>query len=155
MDRIDRRILSVLSAEGRLPLTELANRVGLTPSPCHRRLRDLEKRKIIRGYHADVDPAAIGLGFEAVVFVTLRQEDADSIAAFETGVSGIRGVIRAERLFGDPDYLLRVLAKDLADYQRLYDEELTALPAVQRLSSTIAMKLIVARSPAPADQSPE
>jgi DNA-binding Lrp family transcriptional regulator len=148
MDRTDRRILSELSRDGRVSLTDLAQRVGLTPSPCHRRLRDLERTGVIRGYAADVDPAALGLGFEALVFASLRRMDADSVAAFEAGVESLGNVVSAERLFGDPDYLLRVLTTDLAAYQRLFDERLATLPSVDRLSSTIVMKRLTTSSPA-------
>lgn len=75
MDDVDRKILSVLQQEGRLTLTELAQRVRLSASPCHRRLRALERDGTILGYRAVVDPAALGLTFEALVFVTMRQED--------------------------------------------------------------------------------
>src|SRR6478752_6144223 len=76
MDAIDRKILAVLQAEGRLTITELAQRVSLTVAPCHRRLRELERSGVIRGYRAVIDPAAIGLGFEVLVYVTMDREDA-------------------------------------------------------------------------------
>lgn len=104
---------------------------------------------MIRGYRAIVDPAAVGLGFEALVFVTLRQEDRDTVAEFERAVAAISHVVQAQRLFGDPDYLLRVLAADLGAYQQLYDERLSALPGVQRLTSTLVMKHVVGHRPLP------
>ncbi|MBB6406830.1 DNA-binding Lrp family transcriptional regulator [Arthrobacter sp. AZCC_0090] len=120
--------------------TALAAKVGLTVAPCHRRLRDLEASGVIRGYRADIDPAAIGLGFEAIVFVTLRQVDRTTMADFEDRVTAIPNIVEAQRLFGSPDYLLRVIAADLPAYQRFYDDQLTALPAVERLTSTLVMK---------------
>ena len=84
MDEIDRKILAELQQDGRLTVTELADRVRLTPAPCHRRLRELERTGVITGYRAVLDPAAVGLGFEALVSVTMDREDADTIAAFET-----------------------------------------------------------------------
>jgi DNA-binding Lrp family transcriptional regulator len=120
--------------------TALAAKVGLTVAPCHRRLRDLEASGVIRGYRADIDPAAIGLGFEAIVFVTLRQVDRTTMADFEDRVAAIPNIVEAQRLFGSPDYLLRVIAADLPAYQRFYDDQLTALPAVERLTSTLVMK---------------
>ena len=86
MDAIDRKILAVLQCEGRLTLTELAERVQLSVSPCHRRLRALERDGTIQGYRAVVDPAALGLTFEALVFVTMRQEDRDTLLGFEKAV---------------------------------------------------------------------
>lgn len=120
--------------------TALADKVGLTVAPCHRRLRDLEASGVIRGYRADIDPAALGLGFEAIVFVTLRQVDRASMAEFEERVTALPSIVEAQRLFGSPDYLLRVIAADLPGYQRFYDDQLTALPAVERITSTLVMK---------------
>lgn len=120
--------------------TALASKVGLTVAPCHRRLRDLETTGAIRGYRADIDPAAVGLGFEAIVFVTLRQVDRGTMAAFEARVTANPNIVEAQRLFGSPDYLLKVIAADLPAYQRFYDDELAALPAVERLTSTLVMK---------------
>lgn len=147
MDAVDRHILAVLQQDGRLTLTELAGRVGLSVSPCHRRLRELERSGVIRGYRAVVDAEALGMGFEVLAFVTMRQEDRDTLLGFEEGLVAIPEVRHAERLFGDPDYLLRILTTDLAAYQRLEDDHLTALPGVQRITSTLVMKRIVQDRP--------
>ena len=150
MDAIDRKILAVLQAEGRLTVTELAQRVSLSVAPCHRRLRELERTGVIRGYRAVIDPAAIGLGFEVLVHVTMDREDASTIAEFERALAAIPEIRHAERLFGDPDYLIRVATANLAAYQMLRDEKLAALPGVQRLTSTIVMKRVVEDRPYPA-----
>jgi DNA-binding Lrp family transcriptional regulator len=149
MDAIDRKIIAELQAEGRLTVTELAQRVGLSVAPCHRRLRELERAGAIRGYRAVVDPAAIGLGFEVLVQVTMDREDAATVADFERGLAQIPEVRHAERLFGDPDYLLRVATADIAAYQTLRDERLATLPGVGRLTSTIVMKRVVDERPYP------
>lgn len=120
--------------------TALASKVGLTVAPCHRRLRDLESSGVIRGYRADIDPAAIGLGFEAIVFVTLAKVERSIMSDFEDRVTALPNIVEAQRLFGSPDYLLRVIAADLPAYQRFYDEQLAVLPAVERLTSTLVMK---------------
>jgi DNA-binding Lrp family transcriptional regulator len=150
MDAVNRKILALLQADGRLTVTELADRVGLSVSPCHRRLRELERSGAIVGYRAVVDAQAVGLGFEVIVFVTMHREDRDTVAAFEAGVAAIPEVLQAERLFGDPDFLLRIVTKDLAAYQRLQDEKLTALPGIARMSSTLVMKRVVHGRPLPA-----
>ena len=90
MDEIDRKILAELQQDGRLTVTELADRVRLTPAPCHRRLRELERTGVITGYRAVLDPAAVGLGFEALVSVTMDREDADTIAALKPHSSRYR-----------------------------------------------------------------
>jgi DNA-binding Lrp family transcriptional regulator len=149
MDTIDRKIIAELQAEGRLTVTELAQRVGLSVAPCHRRLRELERVGAIRGYRAVVDPAVLGLGFEVLVQVTMDREDAATVADFERGLAEIPEVRHAERLFGDPDYLLRVATADIAAYQSLRDEYLATLPGVGRLTSTIVMKRIVEERPYP------
>jgi DNA-binding Lrp family transcriptional regulator len=150
VDAIDRKILALLQEDGRLTVTELATRVGLTLSPCHRRLRELERNGVIRGYRAVVDAAAVGLTFQALVFVTMRQEDRETLLGFEEAVARIPNVVQAQRLFGDPDYLLRIVTADLAAYQRLEDDTLSALPGVQRLNSTLVMKHVVNDRPLPA-----
>jgi len=103
----------------------------------------------IRGYRAVIDPEAIGLGFEVLVQVTMDREDASTIAEFERALAAIAEVRHAERLFGDPDYLIRVATASLAAYQMLRDEKLGTLPGVQRLSSTIVMKRVVEDRPYP------
>jgi DNA-binding Lrp family transcriptional regulator len=150
MDAIDRKILAELQMDGRLTLTDLAARVGLSVSPCHRRLRELERTGTIRGYRALVNPAAVGLTFEALLFVTMKQEDRETLLSFEAAVAQVPNVVQAQRLFGDPDYLLRIVTADLGAYQRLEDDVLATLPGVQRLTSTLVMKNVVTERPLPA-----
>jgi DNA-binding Lrp family transcriptional regulator len=147
MDTVDRAILAELQADGRLTITELADRVRLTPGPCHRRLRELERSGVITGYRALVDPAAIGMKFEAVVQITLDRGNASTVNAFEAAVVELPQVRHAERLFGDPDYLLRVAARDLDHFAELRDLKLATLPGIHRLTSTIVMKRIIDNRP--------
>ncbi|WP_213936706.1 Lrp/AsnC family transcriptional regulator [Pseudomonas sp. dw_612] len=149
MDRIDRKILSELQKDGRLSVTELAERVGLSLSPCHRRVRALEESGVLLGYRAQLDPVALGLNFSAMVFVTLREGDRQAVEAFETALVDIPQIVDAQRLFGEPDYLLHVITQDLPAFQRLYDERLSTLPNVQRLTSTLVMKRVVQDRPLP------
>ena len=149
MDDMDRKILAELQRDARLTVTELAERVGLSLSPCHRRLRALERSGAISGYRAQLDADALGLGFEALVFVTMRSAVRDKLEAFEQAVRGIPSVLEAQRLFGTPDYLLRVVTRDLPAFQQLYDTRLATLPGIERLSSTIVMKRIVHDKPLP------
>ena len=149
MDAIDRRILTELQRDGRVTITELASRVRLSVPPCHRRLRALEQSGAIAGYRAHLDPRTVGLGFESLVFVTMRAADRDTLTAFERAVAGIDHIVQAQRLFGEPDYMLRVIARDLAAFQELYDDKLATLPGVQRLSSTLVMKSVVEDRPLP------
>ncbi len=143
MDDIDRKILAELQRDGRLTATELASRVGLTLSPCHRRLRALEQSGVIADYRAHLDADAVGLGFRALVFVTMAVADRTTVDLFEQAVVDISHVLTAQRLFGSPDYLLHVIARDLTEFQQVYDERLATLPGVQRLNSTLVMKTLV------------
>ncbi|AGT10988.1 Lrp/AsnC family transcriptional regulator [Paracoccus aminophilus] len=149
MDSIDRKILAELQREGRISVTELGERVGLSLSPCHRRVRALEEARVINGYRATVDPSKVGLNFSAIVFVTLQQVSGAQVIDFEAALPRIPEIVQAERLFGDPDYMLQIVTRDLATFQKLYDEHLLALPSVQRLTSTLVMKTVIARRPLP------
>jgi DNA-binding Lrp family transcriptional regulator len=149
MDKLDRKILAELQHDGRLSVTDLAERIGLSVSPCHRRVRALEQAGAIQGYRAHLDPLRVGLNFAALVFVTLRDGDHQAVKAFEAALTDIPQVIQAQRLFGDPDYLLHVLTSDLATFQQLYDEQLSTLPSVQRLTSTLVMKNVIQDRPLP------
>ena len=143
MDRIDRNILLALQERGRLTLAEIADRVRLSVSSSHRRLRTLEATGAITGYRAVIDPSAVGLDFEALVFVTMRSGEKATLTAFESAVTELPNVVSAQRLFGEPDYLLRGLVADRAAFQRLYDEHLAGLPGVGNLRSTLVMRTVV------------
>ncbi|THD47521.1 Lrp/AsnC family transcriptional regulator [Enterobacteriaceae bacterium ML5] len=143
MDRADCNILAELQRDGRLSLTDLAERVGISLSSCQRRVRALEQEGVICGYRAYLDPSRFGLNFSALVFVTLREGDRQAVSAFEAGVKEIPQIIQAQRLFGDPDYLLHVITRDLQAFQQLYDEKLSGMSGVQRLTSTLVMKTVV------------
>ncbi|MBN9633197.1 MAG: Lrp/AsnC family transcriptional regulator [Actinobacteria bacterium] len=149
MDNLDREILSALQEDGRISVTELASRVGLSLSACHRRVRELEQSGVIEQYRAVVSPTAVGLTFEAIVFVTISRTDPDTVGAFEEAVVAIPNVTEAERLFGDPDYMLRILTPSLAAYQELYDGPLGGLPGIQRMTSTLVMKRLGAGAGVP------
>lgn len=142
MDRVDRAILRHLMQEGRLSNTELADRVGLSPSPCLRRVRNLERAGVISGYHAAVDMAALGLGFEVLVHVEMAIQDRATLEAFEAEIAGIDEIVRCRRMFGQPDYLLWIATADLGAYERLYMTRLTNLPGVARTNSQFTMKTI-------------
>jgi DNA-binding Lrp family transcriptional regulator len=144
MDAIDAEILSLVQSDGRATMTDVARKVGLSLSACHRRFRELQASGVIRGFSVDLDLEKLGLPFEALVFVTMRSGDGAAVAAFEEEVAQIPQVVQAHRLFGEPDYQLYVAAVSKQDYQELYDRRLSLLPGVQRLTSTLVMKTVVA-----------
>jgi DNA-binding Lrp family transcriptional regulator len=142
MDDLDRAILRQLQEDGRLSNVELAERVRLSPSPCLRRVRRLEEAGVISGYRAVVDPAAVGRGFQVVVYASLSPEDRATITAFEAAVARLDEVVECQRMFGEPDYLLRIAVVDLAAYEQVYTDRLATLPGVAQLTSQIAMKTV-------------
>ena len=140
---MDRAILGHLQAEGRLSNIELANRVRLSPSPCLRRVRRLEESGVITSYRAVIDPAAVDLGFQVLVHVTMEVKDRlATMEAFEARVAELDEVIECRRMFGEPDYLLWVAAADLAAYEELYMSKLVGLPGVARTGSQLTMKTV-------------
>lgn len=142
MDDIDRAIIDHLRRDGRLTNVELADRVGLSPSPCLRRVRQLEASGVITGYTAVVDPSAIGRSYEPLVWVTLSRVTRESMTEFEEAVQAIDEVVEAMRMMGQPDYLLRVATADANSFEALYMDHLARLPHVQTLTSQLAMKTV-------------
>lgn len=142
MDDIDLAILDQLQRDGRLPNNELAARVGLSPSPCLRRVRNLEAAGVIEGYATVLDRAAVGCAYEALVWVTLSTVTRESMTVFEAAVERLDAVVEVLRMMGQPDYLLRVVAADHAAFESLYIDQLAGLPGVQTLTSQLAMKVV-------------
>jgi DNA-binding Lrp family transcriptional regulator len=149
MDAIDRAILDQLRYDAQLTNTELADRVGLTPSPCLRRVRRLEADGIILGYHARISPEALGRAFEVYVDFELASPAKDTMERFESALVALDEVIEARRMFGSPDYQALVGVADLAAYERLMTQQLAALPGLGRLQSRFAMKTIKSEPPDP------
>lgn len=142
VDAIDRDIIHHLEANGRITNAELAARIGLSPTPTLRRVKNLEREGIIAGYRAVIDPDAIGRNFRAMVWVDLVQSTRNAIVAFETTVRAIDEVTECNRLFGEPDYLLNVTVADADAYERLYTSTLATLPGIRRAVSQIIMKRV-------------
>ena len=149
MDEIDRNILRYLQENGRMSNLELARAIGLSPTPTLRRVRALERSGAIRGYRAIIDPAAVQRSFQVLVWVDLVQGTREIIEAFERALLEIPDVVEAQRLFGEPDYLLRVAVRDSDEYERLYTNRLAALPGVSKARSQIGMKTIRQRPTLP------
>ena len=142
MDHIDRAIIDQLQQHGRLTNLELAERVGLSPSPCLRRVRQLEADGVIEGYAAIVNRRAIGRAYEPLVWVTLSEVTRESMTAFESAVDAIDDVVEVMRMMGQPDYLLRIATTDAESFEVLYMDHLARLPHVQTLTSQLAMKTV-------------
>jgi DNA-binding Lrp family transcriptional regulator len=142
VDRIDRAIIEQLQQDGRLTNQELAARIGLTPAPCLRRVRRLEADGVITGYAATIDLAALGRGFEVLLQAEIATKDLATVEAFEARVSAMDEVVELRRMFGLPDYLIRVRTADADAYERWLTTRLLGDPAIARVDSRITMKLI-------------
>ena len=142
MDAIDRQIIAELSRDGRLSNVELAERIGLSPAPCLRRVRRLESDGVILGYVARINPKAVGRGFEVLVNVDLTRKDRATFEAFEEAVAALEEVVEVRRMFGLPDYLLRVATDSIESYETFVSTKLGDVPGMDKLDSHITMKLI-------------
>lgn len=139
LDEKDHRILRELSRQGRLPNLELAERVGLSPSACLRRVQELERSGVIRGYRAVLDPGRLGIGFVAYVTVGLNTHTKAAQEAFERGVARAPEVRECHNVTGTVEYLLRVETADLAAYKRWHTDGLGVLPQVQSVTTFVVM----------------
>jgi Lrp/AsnC family transcriptional regulator, leucine-responsive regulatory protein len=142
VDSLDRAILSHLQDDGRLSNVELAERVNLSPSATLRRVRNLEAVGAITGYHAVIDPAAVGRAYQVTVHTTLLLRNRETIEAFEAALAPLEEVIEAQRMFGDPDYLIRVAVADAAAYEQFLINTFADLPGLARMTSQFTMKTI-------------
>ena len=140
LDRIDRRILRDLQAEGRMTNVELAQRAGISAPPCLRRVRALEEAGFIRGYHAEVNPEALGFGVTVFAQVGLATQAEPDLKAFEALVASWPEVREAHMLAGETDFLLKIVAADWDSYQRFLTTRLTAAPNVTHVKSSLAIR---------------
>lgn len=146
LDRTDFRILEALQMDGRLSNVALAERVGLSPSACLRRVQILEEKGFIGGYTAVLNEKALGLTSNVMVAITLDRQSEDYLSSFEDAVAACPDVMECYLMAGESDYVLRVLAKDSADYERIHKEYLSRLPGVRRIHSSFALRSVVKRT---------
>ncbi|MFD9816964.1 Lrp/AsnC family transcriptional regulator [Streptomyces sp. NPDC059080] len=142
LDSIDREIIFHLRQDGRLTNVELAKRVGLTAPPCLRRVKRLEESGVIAGYRAVIDPEAVGRGLEVLIDVEIYAQDRKSFEEFESIVASFEEVVEFRRMYGRPDYFIRVAVADHAAYEAFLTGRLSGLPTVRRLESHLTMKTI-------------
>ncbi len=144
MDDVDRSILAVLEAHGRISNAELADRVGLSASPCLRRVRRLEETGVIRGYRAMIDPAAVGRSLRVFAGVRLLRHSRRDVVAFERAVVRLPEVVYSHHVTGNYDYLLQVEVADLPAYEDFHANRLASLPGVAAVTSYVTMKTLSA-----------
>lgn len=139
LDDIDRKIIAALQEDGRMTSTELAERVGLSPSPCARRVRLLEKAGIITGYVATVDQVAVGLPVSVFASIKLERQREEELDRFAQAVSGWPEVVDCYLMTGQRDYLMRIVVQDLEAYERFLKDKLTRLDGVASIESSFAL----------------
>lgn len=146
LDKIDIAILDTLQKDGRISNAALAEAAGLSQSACSRRLDILEKNGVIRGYHARLSNAALGHGVTVIVHMSLSGQSEKILAEFEASVKRCPNVLVCYLMSGEYDYLLRVAARDLADYERIHKEWLSAMPHVTKINSSFALREVIDRT---------
>lgn len=142
LDGFDRAILTVMAEDGRISITELARRIGLSKSPTQARLRRLEEAGVILGYRAILDPIRLGLDHVAFVEVRLTDTREAALAAFNAAVAAIPEIEQAHLIAGNFDYLLKVRTADMRSYRRVLAERLSTLPNVAATSTYVAMEAV-------------
>ena len=141
LDRIDRRILRDLQADGRMTNVDLAKRAGISAPPCLRRVRALEESGYIRGYHADINPEALGFGVTIFAQVGLASQAEADLKAFEELVRSWPEVREGHMLAGETDFLMKVVATDWDAYQKFLTTQLTTAPNVSQVKSALAIRM--------------
>ena len=149
LDAIDRQILEDLQNDARMRNVELAEKVGLSPSPCLRRVGNLEETGVIRGYATLVDAEAVGLPVSVFVSVTLEKQIEKTLEKFEKEIRARPEVMECYLMTGEADYLLRVVTADLSAYERFLIEHLTRIPGVASIKSSFALKQVAYRTALP------
>jgi len=148
LDRIDYRLLHFIQNDARMTNSELAERVGLSPSPCLRRVKSLENAGIIKRYVGIVDASAVGLPISAFVNISLHSQDRDGLEAFQSRVRTYGEVMECYLMTGSSDFLMRVVVPDLESYERFIDK-LTRIPGISNIRTNFALKPVVYKTELP------
>ncbi len=154
LDAYDRKILTALQRDGRLSNVELADEIGLSASPCLRRVRMLEEAGVIRGYQVNLDRDEVGLGLTVFVGVKVERHHEADAEAFRLAVTALPQVISAFLVSGESDFLLQVVVPDLRAYERFLTGELLRLPGVRDIRSNFAIQAVKTPGPLPLDHLP-
>lgn len=139
MDAIDRKIIRALQQDGRISNQDLADRVGLSPSPCLRRVRNLENAGVITGYSASIDQERYGLPIDVFVSISLENQRDEALQAFEAAILRLDEVMECYLMTGSRDYLLRVVCDGLKSYERFTRDQLATLPGIRSIESSFAL----------------
>jgi len=140
LDQIDRQLLTELQNDGRITNVELAQRVGLTPPPCLRRVRALEDGGVIKGYHADLDPSKLGFAITVFALVSLKSQAEESLRQFEDHMRSLPEVRECHMLNGEIDFILKIVSKDLQSFQEFLTSKLTPAPNVASVKTSLTIR---------------
>ena len=151
MDSTDKQILWELQLNGRLSNQELADRVGLSPSPCLRRVRHLEETGVISGYAARVNANAVGLAVTALVRITMNSHSAEVVTSLENQIREVPRIVEAYLMSGGADYLLKVMVKDLAEFEEFIRDDVRTLPGIASIETSFAFGMTKSPTPLPLD----
>jgi Lrp/AsnC family leucine-responsive transcriptional regulator len=152
IDRTDYRILHHLQNNARISNTELADAVGLSPSPCLRRVKALEQAGVLKRYAAIVDAKAVGLPISVFVSVSMNRQERLGLESFEATISSYKEVMECYLMTGSADYLVRVVVPDLESYERFLADKLTRIQGIANIQSSFALKQVVYKTELPLDQ---
>jgi len=151
VDATDRILLRHLQSDGRMTNVDLAEKAGLTAPPCLRRIRALEENNTIRGYHAELDPVALGYTITAFAMVSLKSQAEADLKAFEEHVAGLPQVRECNMLNGEIDFILKVVAHDLQEFQSFLTSQLTPAPNVESVKTSFVIRNTLSRPGVPVD----
>jgi DNA-binding Lrp family transcriptional regulator len=149
LDEIDKKIVRALQIDGRMPIAELSEKVGLSPTPCGRRVKELERQRIIKNYVALLDAAALDLTINVFVMVTMTEQTERNLRNFEESIAQRPEVMECYLMTGEADYMLRVLVSSLSDYERFVMSHLTKIVGVANIKSSFALHQVKYRTAIP------
>ncbi|MCE8536302.1 Lrp/AsnC family transcriptional regulator [Ruegeria pomeroyi] len=142
MDSLDKKILSVLQQNGQISMSALSERIGLSLSACHRRVKLMEAEGIIRNYAAQIDRQTVGLEVQVFIEVKLNSQRREDLEAFEKAILSMPEILECHMITGEFDFLIRVCVHSPADYEALYRSSLSAIPAVSQMKTLLSLSTV-------------
>jgi len=149
LDKTDCRLLHYIQSNAKIANTELADHLGLSPSPCLRRVKALEKNGVIKRYVGIIDPILVGLPISVFITVSLRNQGRDALEEFESHISQYEEIMECYLMTGSSDYLLRVIMPDMESYEQFLLDKITTIPSVDNIESSFSLKQVLYRTEMP------
>lgn len=149
LDAYSLRILEALQEDARMTVQQISDRVGLSPTPCWKRIKEMEARGVIRGYTVELDRKALGLDLMVMAEVNLDRHGEKTVAQFEAAVAATRQIVRCFKTTGQSDYVLMIVVRDVGEYESMLSQTLLRLPGVSQVRSGIVLKELKASAPLP------